>query len=268
MIYCVWYPSGGFGHFVNAVLTLRGKEFVRPKKQLSFSNNGNSHALDLVTPKYLHEQWPGNVEFLDDKNYCVLVDNGIVNESKNFKSVFPNSTVIKICYTDHSWPIVARTMIDKAMGSNINEQLPVDDWSSGEPWVRREKYFLFLRDHDLRHAWRATDDTAIHVDNFYDSYEEFFNLVNRVVPIEWCEDLWLEWFAANAKYIDPVRTAKQIIDCVNAKQHYDLSSITDTWVQAVVYYYIWLHFGIEVPHNDFADFFSDSQQIADLISRK
>ena len=32
MIYCVQYPSGGFGHFINAILTLHGVEFVRPKK--------------------------------------------------------------------------------------------------------------------------------------------------------------------------------------------------------------------------------------------
>jgi len=143
MIYCVWYPSGGFGHFVNAVLTLHGKNFVRPLKSLEFSKNGNSHSLDLIVPKYLHECWPGGLEFLDNKNYCVLIDNGINNEGDKFKADFPDSTIVKICYSDYSWPVVARAMIEKAMDSSVEEQLSVDAWKTDEPWARREKYFCF-----------------------------------------------------------------------------------------------------------------------------
>jgi hypothetical protein len=44
----------------------------------------------------------------------------------------------------------------------------------------------------------------------------------------------------------------------------DLTHITDIWTQAVVYYYIWLEFGIEVPHNDFANFFTNTDQIIGL----
>ena len=265
MIYCVWYPSGGFGHFVNAILTLRGKDFVRPKNNLEFSNNGNSHALDLVVPKYAKDCWPGGIEFLNDKNYCVLIDNGINNESDKFKSTFPDSKTIKICYSDYSWPVVARTMIEKAMGSSIEEQLPADDWSTDEPWAQREKYFLFLRDHNLRHAWRSVDENDIDIDDLYDNYEGFVNTLNSVAKIEWCEDLWNKWRVANAKYIDPVVTARRIIDYVSVKWSYDLSDITDVWAQAVVYYCIWLRFGIEVPHNDYANFFSNTKEIIELV---
>ena len=265
MIYCVWYPSGGFGHFVNAVLTLYGDNFVRPKKSLEFSSNGDSHNLDLVVPKYLHECWPGGIEFLDNKNYCVLVDNGINNESEHFKSTFPNSTVIKICYTDHSWPVVARTMINKAMKSSIEEQLSIDEWQTNEPWARREKYFLFLRDHKLRHAWRPSDDYTLYIDNLY-SGEEFFKTLNSIVATEYCSDLWQEWRDANAEYIDPVEIAKRIISDVNMKVRSDLTYITDVWTQAVVYYYIWVEFGVEVPHNDFANFFTNTDQIMELVA--
>jgi hypothetical protein len=116
---------------------------------LKFSANGDSHSLDLVVPKYFHECWPGGIEFLNDKNYCVLVDNGINNESASFKNTFPNSTVIKICYHKYSWPVVARTLIEKAMGSSIDAELPVDAWDTDQPWAKREKYFLYLRDHPL-----------------------------------------------------------------------------------------------------------------------
>jgi hypothetical protein len=265
MIYCVWYPSGGFGHFINAVLTLHGKSFVRPKNHLAFSTNGNSHNLDLVVPKYLHDCWPGGIEFLADKNYCVLIDNGINNESEQFKLTFPDSTLVKICYSDRSWPIVARTMIEKAMGSSIENQLPVDDWGTNMPWAQREKYFLFLRDHDLRSAWKSEDDNALYIEELYDDYDEFFSAVNAVAKIEHCHDLWFDWRKSNARYFDPVRIADRVVSSLVTKYSEDLTHITDIWTQAVIYYYIWLRYKIEVPHNDFADFFTNTDQIRDLI---
>jgi hypothetical protein len=267
MIYCVWYPSGGFGHFINAILTLHGKNFVRPKNHLVFSNNGNSHALDLVVPKYAKDCWPGGIEFLNDKNYCVLIDNGINNESKKFKLTFPNSTQVKICYSDRSWPIVALTMIEKAMRSSIENQLPIDHWETAEPWAFREKYFLFLRDHDLRHAWKSEEDdnNALYIEELYNDYDEFFSVVNSVAKIEHCHELWGNWRKSNTRYFDPVRIADRVASAVLTNQANDLSYITDIWTQAVVYYYIWIKFGVEVPHNDFANFFTNTDQIRDLI---
>jgi len=266
MIYCVWYPSGGFGHFINAILTLRGEGFIRPKNQLQFSNNGNSHTLDLVTPKYAKDCWPGGIEFVDNKNYCVLIDNGINSESEKFKSTFPNSKIIKICYSDSSWPVIARTMIEKAMNRSLDSQLTTDEWNTGEPWAQREKYFLFLRDHNLRHAWKSTEDSALYLEEVYEDYDVFFNILNSFAKVEWCEDLWMQWRKSNAVYIDPVLTAERVISDVVAKWSTDLTHITDTWTQAVVYYYIWVTFNIEVPHNDFADFFTNTDQIRKLVA--
>lgn len=266
MIYCVWYPSGGFGHFVNAVLTIHGKDFVRPTNSLTFSKNGNSHSLNLVVPKYLHECWPGGIEFSNDKNYCVLIDNGITNESELFKSKFPDSKIVKICYSDKSWPVVARTMINKAMGSSIDNELSINEWSSDEPWARREKYFLFLRDHQLRHAWKPNNEYVLFVDNLYKSYSECYTMLDSVAPVETFVDLWNEWRAANNEYINPVIVADTVVENVMLNQSIGLTHITDVWTQAVIYYFIWLKFDIEVPHNDFADFFTNTKQIIDLVS--
>jgi hypothetical protein len=267
VIYCVWYPSGGFGHFLNAVLTLHGDNFVRPVNTLKFSPSGDSHKLDLVVPKYLHEHWPGGIEFLNNKNYCVLVDNGINNESDKFKNTFSESTVIKICYSDYSWPVVARTMIDKAMKSNIETELPVTEWQTDELWAHREKYFLFLRDHKFRHAWKPTEDYSIYVEKFYTDYEEFFKILNSIVKIKYCHDLWLDWRNVNARYIDPVETASRIISDIKNKITTDLTHITDVWTQAVVYYYIWITFGFEVLHNDYSNWFTNTNDIAIMLSK-
>jgi len=270
MIYCVWYPSGGFGHFINAVLTLRGNNFVRPKKSLEFSSTGDSHFLDLTVPKYLHECWPGGIEFVNNQNYCVLIDNGINNESSNFKITFPNATVIKICYSTYSWPVIARTMIEKAMASTIEEQLTVDNWDTTDPWARREKYFLYLRDHPFRHAWQSKskivmEDTELDIGELYDEYDNCYNSINGFAKTEDFYDLWKEWRKANARYIDPVKTASNILSLVLAKNSEDLTHITDVWTQAVVYYYIWVWYNIEVPHNDYSNWFTNTADIVKML---
>jgi len=265
MIYCVWYPSGGFGHFINAILSLHGENFVRPKKQLTFSNNGNSHDLDLVVPKYLHGAWTGTFEFEDNKNYSVLIDSGINDEGEQFKHIFPNSTIIKICYTDYTWPIVAQTMIEKAMESSLERELPIDIWNTQDLWAKREKYFLYLRDHPLRSAWKHTADPSLNVDDLL-IYKYLFNMLNLIVKVEPFDQIWSEWYLRNVKHIEPIKIAQEIITSVQNKQLCDLTHITDIWTQSVIYYYIWINFGIEVPHNDFADFFSNTIQIIKLIA--
>lgn len=264
MIYCVWYPSGGFGHFINAVLTLHGDNFVRPTNSLNFSVTGDSHSLDLIVPKYFHESWPGSIEFLDNKNYCVLIDNGINNESDHFKSTFPTSTVIRICYSDRSWPVVARTMIDKAMASSVETQLPIDNWETTEPWARREKYFLYLRDHKLRYAWKHTTGPTLYVDDML-SYNYLVDILNSFVKVENFNKLWTEWRIANSIYIDPINIAQDVITLVEQKQSQDLTHITDVWTQAVVYYYIWITYNIEVPHNDYSNWFTNTNDIATML---
>lgn len=264
MIYCVWYPSGGFGHFINAILTTHGKNFVRPNKKLSFSSKGDSHNLDLVVPKYYKGSWVNGFDFLTDQNYCVLIDNGIIDESTRFKQTFPTATTIKVCYDDFSWPVVARTMIDKAMSGSIETELPTDAWNTSEPWARREKYFLFLRDHTLRHSWKQDNENAIYVNSLFD-YDTFFNELNSFTEVEPFQELWFQWRKANSQYIDPVFTANDIITCVRNQQCLDISHIQDIWTQSVVYYNIWLEFGIEIPHNDFANFFSNTEQLIDLV---
>lgn len=264
MIFCVWYPSGGFGHFVNAVLSIYGENFARPTNQLEFSANGNSHSLDLVTPKYQSNSWSGDIEFFPDKNYCVLIDNGIDDENDDFKSTFLNSTVIKVCYSTYSWPIVARTMIEKAMNSSLDQQLPISDWNFDESWVRREKYFLFLRDHHFRNKWQQQSDFDLDVYELLD-YDRFYKHLNSIVKVESFDSLWNEWHKANERYIHPVTVARKILSSISCKVPIDLTEITDIWTQAVVYYCIWAEYRVEVPHNDYANWFTNTDEIVTML---
>lgn len=261
MIYCVWYPSGGFGHFVNAVLSLHGENFVRPTNTLEFSSTGNSHSLKLIAPKYLKDQ-DYNFNFLPDVKYSVLIDNGINNEGLKFRETFPTANIIKLCYTDYSWPVIAKTMINKAMRSTAETELDFSQWNTTETWAQREKYFLFLRDHNLRHQWRPSScSTNINIETLL-NYKEFKSAIIACgINLSSFRKLWNNWFTNNYRYVFPIRAAQAIIHSINNKKLIDLTSITDTWTQAVIYYYIWLEFGVEVPHNDFKDFFKNTKEI-------
>jgi hypothetical protein len=264
MIYCVWYPSGGFGHFINGILSLYGKGFKRPVGQFKFSNTGDSHSLDLVVPKYTGATSDYHYNFDPDYNHSVLVDLGINSNSRNFMQAFPESKIIKMCYTDTSWPIVARTMIDKAMKSTVETELTVDTalWHSTEPWTQREKYFLFLRDHSLRWLWK--DEPGVHC-VYIDSLLDYTKLKSVIedsgAELAGFKAMWSEWYTHNKKYFDPTTNAEQVLDKIKHQENIDLTNVTDLWTQAVIYYFIWLKFGKEVPHNDFENFFKDTNQI-------
>lgn len=264
MIYCVWYPSGGFGHFVNAILSVYGENFERPKGVLKFSSSGDSHDLDLVVPKYYKHHWLGNYKFDANKNYSVLVDNGINDETDSFKSVFPTATVIKICYDQWHWPIVAGTLIYKAMKSTTEKQLPTTEWSVDEPWARREKYFLFLKDHVLKNAWRPSNDNSILIEHMLD-YNKFYKELSKFAILKPFESVWLQWKLANSKYIVPVETAAIAMEHIELNRRYNLRQVTDIWEQAIIYYFFYCKFGIEVPHNDFANWIDSTDELRALL---
>lgn len=266
MIYCVWYPSGGFGHFVNAILSLYGDNFVRPKGVLSFSSVGDSHSIDLVVPKYYMNRFDHfTFDFNSSKNYSIAIDNGINDENDNFRSRFPSSVIIKMCYNDLSWPIIARTMIDKAMRSTVDSELTTTEWSTTDDWAKREKYFLYLRDHHLRNAWKPEPNTrSIDISQLMD-YNVFFQQLNNITTVSNFDQVWQTWNHANQAYLSPIRVANSVINAIQNRNAIGLRNITNIWDQAVIYYFMWVKFGIEIPHNDFADWIDSSDQLANLI---
>ncbi len=259
-VHCVWYPSGGFGYYINAILSLYGHGFARPQKSPEFSDNGNSHLLDLIAPAYFKDPESYNFNFDPALKYSVIVDNGIDNQSTKFRQFFPDAKIIKLCYSDFSWPVVANTMIVKAMNRTIDSELPIDSqsWNCNEPWVQREKYFLFLRDHHLRHDWKPDlISTPVMIEELLD-YELLRERID--VDLDDFELFWAEWYQANKQYFQPVLTAKKILQG-------NFESTDDIWTQAVVYYQIWCKYGIEVPHNDYSNWFESYDDIVKMLNK-
>lgn len=268
MIYCIWYPGGGFGHFVNAILSSYGCNFKRPvTTNYNFSSTGDSHQLPLVLPKYYHD--PKTYHYSTDPgvDYSVLIDNGNDNEGDKFRQFFPDSKVIKICYSDFSWPVVANTMISKTSKGSLKEDISTgQDWETNDNWAVREKYFLYLRDHPYRHMWKPSKDYVLNIEDLFD----FFQLQNKLLSFEVdtqnFSKFWEKWFFANQQYINPVLVAKQLLEQVENNIDQKLN-ITDLWTQAIVYYSIWNRYKFEVPHNDLSNFFSSTGEIIKLLKQ-
>lgn len=266
---CIWYPAGGFGHFINSILTIYGQGFVRPSNtEFSFSSTGDSHSLELVALKYYND--PADYKFSFDRPeiYSVLIDNGNNNETKRFLNYFDNPQVIKVCYTNHSWPIIARTMIEKGMRVEFDQEVNVDSdsWPTTEDWALREKYFLFLRDNHLRSAWKTDIDcNNLLIDNMLDYARFKKQLANFGIVTEPFEPIWATWKQVNKKYIDPCEVAQCILDNIDKDE--SLTHITDIWTQAVVYYYIWLEYRFEVPHNDYSNWFTNTKDISIMLNK-
>lgn len=271
MIYCVWYPSGGFGTFVNAVLSLYGKGFARPRQHaINFSNTGDSHSLDRVAPTYRLDQNYYNFEFNPAINYSVLIDNGITSESMRFKKFFHQPTIIKLCYSDTTWPIVARTVIEKAMKVPLESELPLGDcWPEISDWAKREKFTLYLKDHEHRWRWRNVfDETAIRltIDNFL-SYDNMRSSIESLgIELEDFSQTWHNWRIANKKYIDPIEFAQSIIHDVKFHNERNLAHVTDLWTQSVINYFIALNFDFDVTYADSHNWFTNTLDIVKMLN--
>ena len=267
MIYCVWYPPGGFGHFINAILTVHGTNFVKNNNKFILSPDGSSHDVELVVPKYQCDPENYIFDFDSTKTYSVLIDNGINNESDRFKKIFPDAVVIKICYTDKTWPIVVHALFKKAMNTTVEQALPInqDSWPVDANWAQREKYFLFLRDNELRFKWKPSKDCFnLLVDDILD-YEQLLNKFNQIpLDVNSFKDDWELWRQKNWRYLQPSQQATNILELVKNKKSSDLY-INDIWTQALVNYYIWLEYQFEVPHNDYADWFTNTKEIVTML---
>jgi hypothetical protein len=271
LITCVWYPSGGFGHFINAILTVYGQNFCRPNNtNYKLSDTGDSHSLDLVAPKWFHDPEQYAFDFTGPERYCVLIDNGINNEGERFQQYFNTASIIRVTYDEYTWPIIAQTLIVKAMRQSLDDQLPLGDadWPVDADWARREKYFLYLRDHPLRHAWRSKH----YCQNIGLDYFEDYGLLRSWFFLNGYEvadfdDLYQTWWAANAKYFEPLDVARNIKLALFNGSNIDLTEYTDLWTQAVVNYSIWQLTEVEIPANDYANWFTNTKEIVTLLQQ-
>ena len=154
------------------------------------------------------------------------------------------------------------------MSSTVESEIAVDFhlWPTNEPWAKREKFYLYLRDHPLRQAWRPAPDCLIlQIDQML-SYNKLVSaLSSHEIVVKDFEQDWNRWRLANDVYIQPIELSLKVIKSIVENQHMSLESTKDLWTQAVVNYFIWLRYNFEVPANDYSDWFTNTEQIAKML---
>jgi hypothetical protein len=79
--------------------------------------------------------------------------------------------------------------------------------------------------------------------------------------------LWAEWNYSNHVYLEPIAVAHQVINSVKNNLDSDIRHIEDVWTQSVIYYYIWLEYNFEVPHNDYSKWFTNTKEIVIMLNK-
>jgi hypothetical protein len=69
------------------------------------------------------------------------------------------------------------------------------------------------------------------------------------------------WQEANKQYINPVKNSQLIVESIKNNVNLDLTHMSDVWDQAVLYYFLWINFAQEITHNDYANFFPNTDTI-------
>jgi hypothetical protein len=112
--------------------------------------------------------------------------------------------------------------------------------------------------------WKPVDHNDIDISVLLD-YEQCYQALNAIVEIDSFYPLWVQWKQTNAKYIEPVTLANNIFSSINNNEYCDLTHVTDAWTQSVIYYYIWLLYKFEIPHNDYAEWFTNTKEIVTML---
>jgi hypothetical protein len=287
-LYTIQYPSGSFGHFTHLLLSNYGDNFTKQETELKFKNkmnSGSSHFVSSQIKKYysadLYKDYAKKnliddyIELTKNGNYTtVIIDSGITDDSEEFKQFFPGANCIKICYTDYSWPFSAKAFYTRCMSEVLLEKTKIDDfikpeknkWQSSESWELREKYFLFLRDHEFRRRWNlSAAPMTVDVDAYFD-YNSLYKSFSNIVKMNNFNELYDKFYENNLIHIDWYIRCREILSAIQNNQHIDLTDITDDlFSQATINYYIQILYNFEIPAWDYRDWFSSTDQIFSMF---
>jgi hypothetical protein len=274
----IQYPSGGFGHFIHVILSKYGCGFSGQQIKYNFGVGGDSHAYPVLLPKYFTTNYDINaytqyLNNIDSEFVTVLIDSGIENDSNEFRKFIKSYWSIRICYDDWSWPLLAKMFYTRCMSAVNAQPQHLSQWISPSEnqwpdidadWAKREKFFLYLRDHTFRNNWRADSDSDLNlpITHLLD-YNLLHNSLNSLIEVDDFDEFYRQWYDANQEHFDFYLKANEIISQLD--NNMDISDVSDLYTQAVVYYYIWLKFKFEIPHNDYAKWFTNTKEIVTML---
>lgn len=276
----IQYPSGGFGHFLHVVLNRFCPGFSNIDKNYKFGPGGDSHDYPCLLPKYYTKDsfnvavYQKIIETLSNDYVTFLIDCGLNDDSDSWKQFVRVDNLIRICYNDRSWPLLAKMFYTRCMSAVDQKKYRIEDfilpeetlWPGRPDWAIREKFFLYLRDHQFRKYWRPTADAHnIEITTLFD-----YDLLRTEIA-EWnpnaFDGFYKNWFEKNREHFDFYFHANQISTAIKKNIPMDIRSTKDIFTQATVYYFLWLDYEFAVPHNEHANWFNNTHEIVALLQK-
>ena len=272
----IQYPCGGFGHFTHVILSSFCKVFEGDFINYNFGQGGDSHAYPLKLPKYYNgirydqEKFLENLSNLKSEYATVLIDSG-VDDSDQYRKFISSDISVRVYYDDWSWPMIAKMVYTRCMAALEGKPQSINDWinpdqnnweDSSQPWAIREKFFLYLRDHSHRYNWRSNSSTLnIPIASFL-TYNTLHKSLSACFELSNFEPFYNSWYETNYEHFKSYLDAQDIIK--NLHNNRNINSVDDYYTQSVVYYFIWLKYQFEIPHNDY-NWFTNTSDIVKML---
>lgn len=278
----IQYPSGGYGYYLARLINSFVTNVVITPDLFDFDELGTSHSLPLVIGDIHHEQKRTTLNNIDAQ-YCTE-DNqhkyivipycpGIQNDTTdNIKTNYPTAKIIRLCYFDNTWPLIFQNCIVKALKGTTENNIEFDSskFGSSDSWARRENFSLLFEHHHYRNMWKPhVDDQFLNVDIYtllsdpQQCLHQVANLIGgSTAQLDQLPTKHQIFFDANpntVKHFDILRTVQML------PEQKSLRHIDTLYHQAVLNFYIQTKFDFTIPSNDYANWFTNTQEIVTML---
>lgn len=277
----IHYPSGGFGHYMNALLTTCSHEFHVPSADVEFSSSGDSHAFELNAAKWTRDletyvfepaEWAQG----SHKRHIVLVDLGIDNDSHStVRTRFPNNQLIRMCIDRDARSIVNQTCRFKAERQEEFDFLADNDWERREEVSKMYHYCDSNPDYYLNNFQPVVNDDLVlnlPISWLFFNFEPLLKRIESFLDIyihrEKANALHQQFMQGNSRYAQAVVWSRTVMNSLNSGGNTSLDSCSNLHDQGFINYVLEQHYELkEIPPWDYRDWFKNTEQIAQAIER-
>ena len=280
----IQYPPGGFGFYIARLINSFVTNVVRTADQFEFDKVGSSHLLPLVAGDIEYQRnrdlydpdpqyWPA----IQDGQFVVIPHcPGMADDSLHrVLDTFPNAAILRVVYHDSAWPLVFQNCIIKAKLGSLAQDVAFASttYGSSDAWAVRENYTLVLQGHDFRNIWKPIDHHRVHNLDVYQLLTDPVCalttiakvVVGEVYGLETLPQRHQQFLTLNQNTTDHLEIYRTATTLPRAC---DLGHIQDLYQQAVFNFYVQSTYDIEIPVNDYSDWFINTDQVLSLLSIK
>lgn len=274
----IHYPSGGFGHFMNALLSLCTDEFYVADSGIDFSNSGDSHSFLLSAVKWARTNPDYKFTPFDwaqglNRRHIVLVDLGIVNDSHTtVRKKFKQNYIVRMCIDQPARSIVYQTCLYKAQKKEFEFEYDAD-WQRREEFTKQYQYCDESQDYFLNNFQPVDDQNVVNVliSWLFTDFDLVLSTLEVGLDVEIRRDqareLHRQFLLVNGRYATGLFWANRILASLDDGSNLDLSDCNTLHDQGYINYLLAKRYQIpEIPAYDYRDWFANTAQISTFIT--